>query len=109
MKRLFWPLLAGGALLVVLDVVPGVYVAAPLLGLVIWRVGTASFAVLTDGGASVPSGEPTPVDTRVERTTYWCPGCGAELLLLVRGSEAPPRHCGERMTERHEVAREAFD
>ena len=108
MKRLFWPLVVAGLLLAALDVVDLVYVAAPLLGLAIWRVGTASFASLTNAGGHVPQGDPVPVDTRVERTTYWCQGCGAEVLLLVKGSDAAPRHCGERMTERHEVARDAL-
>ena len=43
-----------------------------------------------------------PPDVRV---TYWCGTCGTELLLLRRGSEAPPRHCGESMTRREEVPR----
>lgn len=109
MKRLFWPVVVVGLLLAALDVIATVYVVAPLLGLAIWRVGTASFASLTNGAGHIPQGDPVPVDTRVERTSYWCAGCGAELLLLVRGSEAAPRHCGERMVERREIAREALN
>lgn len=104
-KRLFWAAVVVGVLLVALGVVAPRYVFAPLLGLTIWRIGIASFASLRHGGASIPDGPPEPVDTRVERTTYWCGGCGAELLLLVRGTASAPRHCGERMTERTEVAR----
>lgn len=84
--------------------VPGPYVFGPLLGLAIARVGLAMVGGLRAGGAHVPDGDPTPVDPRVERIAYWCEGCGAELLLLVRGTPIPPRHCGERMAERHEVA-----
>ena len=108
-KRLFWPLVVVALLLAALDVVETRYVVAPLLGLAIWRVGIASFASLTNGAGHIPKGDPVPVDTRVERTTYWCAGCGAEVLLLVRGSDAPPLHCGERMTERREVARDVLN
>jgi DNA-directed RNA polymerase subunit RPC12/RpoP len=109
MRRLFWPLVLVGLALAALDVIDARYVLAPLLGLLIWRVGVASFGSLRAGAAYVPEGDPVPVDPRTERTTYWCAGCGAELLLLVRGAQTPPRHCGERMTERTELARSALD
>ena len=86
---------------------PAVYGLAPLLGLAILRVGYASLRSFQEGAAHIPSGEPTPLDVREERTTYWCEGCGAELLLLVRGTGMPPRHCGERMHERAEVPRDS--
>lgn len=107
LRRLFWPVVAGLLLLVALDVVEARYVFAPLMGLAIMRVGLASLGQLAGGGgAHIPEGDPVAVDTRVERVTYWCGGCGAELLLLVRGAATtPPRHCGERMVERREVAR----
>lgn len=50
----------------------------------------------------LPEPQPPPVDTRV---TFWCENCHTEVLLLRRGSEQPPRHCGEKMIERTEVAR----
>ena len=92
-------------LAVLLGAVEARFVFAPLLGLAIWQIGVASFGSLRRGAASVPDGPPQPVDVTAERVVYWCEGCGAEVLLLVRGSAVPPRHCGERMTERHEVAR----
>ena len=104
LKRLFWPVVAVGVLLVVLDLVEPRYVFAPLLGLFIWRMGIASFGSLRQGAAHIPDGPPEPVDLAAERVVYWCAGCGAELLLLVRGATVAPRHCGERMTERREVA-----
>lgn len=104
LRRLFWPVVAIGVLLVLLNVVEPRYVFAPLLGLFIWRMGTASFGSLRAGAAHIPDGPPVPVDTSTERTTYWCGGCGAEVLLLVRGAEVAPRHCGEKMLERREVA-----
>jgi hypothetical protein len=103
MKRLFWPLVAGGILLAMLGVVEARFVFAPLLGLFIWRLGIASFGSLRAGAAHIPDGPPEPVDTAAERVVYWCDGCGTELLLLVRGAAVAPRHCGERMTERREV------
>ncbi|MGI8574179.1 MAG: hypothetical protein ACR2MA_02305 [Egibacteraceae bacterium] len=80
-----------------------VYLFAPLLGYAIWRIGMASLASFDQGAAHIPDGDPEPVDFRVERVTYWCSGCGAELLLLTRGTASPPRHCGERMRERAEL------
>ena len=102
-RRLFWPVVAVGVLLVMLGAVEARFVFAPLLGLFIWRFGIASFGSLRAGGAHIPDGPPVPVDAAAERVTYWCGGCGAELLLLVRGADVAPRHCGEKMTERHEV------
>ena len=103
LRRLFWPAVGVGVLLAVFNVVEPRYVFAPLLGLFIWRMGVASFGSLRHGGAHIPDGPAVPVDPSAERVTYWCSGCGAELLLLVRGAEVAPRHCGERMAERREV------
>jgi hypothetical protein len=101
-KRLVWVAAGLALLLVVFGVVRPVYVIAPLTGLAIWRIGTAMLGSLR-ADAPVGTAPPEPVDPRVERVVYWCEGCGAELLLLVRGTANPPRHCGERMTERREV------
>lgn len=106
MKRLFWPVVGVLLLLAAVGVIPGRYVLAPLLGLLIYRIGVASLGSLRRGASYVPDGPPEPIDMRAERVTYWCSGCGAELLLLVRGAAVAPRHCGERMSERMEVARE---
>lgn len=95
-----------GVLVVVLTDVPSSYVFAPLLGLAILWFGLGSLRSLQAGAAHVPEGDPAPVDPTAERTTYWCAGCGAEVLLLVRGTESPPRHCGERMHGRVEILRE---
>jgi hypothetical protein len=43
-----------------------------------------------------------PPDVRI---SFWCENCGTELLMLRKGSETPPRHCGEPMIRREEVAR----
>ncbi|MGH3665296.1 MAG: hypothetical protein ACRDU8_04270 [Egibacteraceae bacterium] len=103
-KRAFWVVVGLGVLAVAFGLVEARYVFAPLLGLAILRIGIASFGSLRAGAAHIPDGPPEPVDPSAERVTYHCDGCGAELLLLVRGAAVPPRHCGERMSERREVA-----
>jgi len=47
--------------------------------------------------------EATPAGMRI---TFWCEECGTEVLLLRKGSEAAPRHCGEAMVRREEIARD---
>jgi DNA-directed RNA polymerase subunit RPC12/RpoP len=105
MKRLINLAMLVGIGLVVFGSVPAAYVFGPLVGYGILRVGQASFSSLRDGASYIPDGPPVAVDTSVERIVYWCAGCGAELLLLIRGTETAPRHCGEKMTERAEIAR----
>jgi hypothetical protein len=106
MRRVVWLLVLAGTGAWVVGAIPAAYVFGPLGGLLIFRVGTASFRSLREGARHIPDGPPVPVDTTAERTVYWCGGCGAEVLLLVRGTEMAPRHCGETMTTRTEVARE---
>lgn len=103
MRRLLWLI----ALLALVGAFAGAYpveyVLAPMLGLLIYSVGVAMLGSIKRGGSHIPDGPPAPVDPTAERVIYLCTGCGAELLLLVRGSHTPPRHCGERMHERVEV------
>lgn len=103
--------LAVGVGLVAFGVAPAPYVFGPLVGLVIWKVGRATFTSMRAEPAYVPDGSPPePVDLEREQVVYRCAGCGTELLLLVRGTPVPPRHCGERMTEPPEVdAHDAVD
>ncbi len=107
MKRLVWLVVAVGAVLALVGVVEPAYVFAPLSGLLIYRFGVASLASFKHGASHVPDGPPRPVDPARERVVYHCGGCGAEVLLLVRGAAVGPRHCGERMSERVEVERTA--
>lgn len=109
LNRLFWLVVLLGLGLAMFGVVEPVYVFAPLLGLTIWRIGIASFASLRHGAAYIPDGPPVPLDLRTERVVYACGGCGAEVLLMVRGTESPPRHCGEKMTTHREVARDLLN
>ena len=108
-RRLFWVAVAAGLLAASLGWIEARYVFAPLLGLLIMRIGLASFGSLRAGGAHIPQGDPVVLDPSQERITYWCGGCGAEVLLLVRGAEVAPRHCGERMAERREIVRGALN
>ena len=102
MKRLVMVLFLVGVVAASRGLIPWQLVFAPLLGLLIWSFGIASFGSLNRGAAHIPDGPPEAVDPD-ERVTYTCTGCGAEVLLLVRGSAMPPRHCGEKMHERREV------
>jgi hypothetical protein len=80
------------------------WVFAPLLAYALLRWSIASLRVLvTDAkhlGAETEIAGPVGAD---ERTLYWCEECGAELLLLVRGTARAPSHCGQRMHERTEI------
>ncbi len=81
------------------------YVLAPLLGAAIflWALSMLR-SMVHDGRARVDADEqqPRPV-SGAERVLYWCEECGTELVLVVRGSGTPPRHCGGRMHERAEL------
>lgn len=105
--RTLLAVLVVAATLAVLAGVPAVYVFGPLLAVFIVRMGLATFRSLEAGADHIPDSDPVPVDPRDDRTVYWCQGCGAEMLLTVRGTPVPPRHCGERMTERRELRGDA--
>lgn len=49
-----------------------------------------------------PAPAPPPANVRI---TYRCETCGTELIVSRTGSEAAPRHCGEPMRKREEIAR----
>jgi DNA-directed RNA polymerase subunit RPC12/RpoP len=106
MRRLVWLGVAVALVLAIAGLFPARYVLAPLLGLLILQFGLASLRSFRNGASYIPDGPPQPVDTRTERVEYTCGGCGAELLLLVRGTPVPPRHCGERMHERRMLGAE---
>lgn len=82
------------------------WVIAPVMGVAIWvwmRATLRSFISHGSTGiAAADEPEPVPVD---ERVLYWCEECGTEVVLLVRGSGIPPRHCGTKMHERSEILR----
>ncbi len=80
------------------------WVFAPLLAAVLLRISLASLRSLVPGPeeADAAAVVATPVRDD-ERTLFWCEECGTEVVLLVRGTERAPSHCGQRMHERTEV------
>lgn len=98
---MLWWLVAGLAAAVVAVVAEPKWVLAPFVGFAVLRVGFAMLRSMAAGGPTERA--PEPVVDRPERTLYWCEECGAELLLVVRGTDVAPRHCGERMHERVEL------
>ena len=80
-------------------------VIAVVAALAIAWIGWGMFRSLlrrTPRNVPLPEPEVPPADVRI---TYRCEECGTELLLLRKGSESPPRHCGEAMLRREEVER----
>jgi hypothetical protein len=74
---------------------------AVLFGLVIFGMGMATVRGFAGPrGSSKPEPEPLPVGVRL---LYWCENCGAEFLVLRRGADTIPRHCGEPMHRREEM------
>lgn len=96
--------LVGGLVVAVGELVGYRWAVAPLIfmGLWVWlRAMLRSFISHGQTGiAASDEPEPVPVD---ERVLYWCEECGTEVVLLVRGSGLPPRHCGTKMHERSEI------
>jgi DNA-directed RNA polymerase subunit RPC12/RpoP len=78
-------------------------VVAIVMGLLIAGVGFSTLRGLARPGPAAPSPSEAKPMLHVARVTYYCENCGTELLLLRQGSEAPPRHCGEKMIKREEV------
>jgi hypothetical protein len=75
---------------------------AVVMGLALGAVGIGMLRSLVGRTPHQPLAEieAPPPDVRI---TYWCENCGTEVLLLRKGSELAPRHCGESMTRREEV------
>jgi hypothetical protein len=76
----------------------GDVVAALLLGGLILATGRAVFrGYSTTKGPTGP-----PVDVAEEGTllVFACETCGEQLVLLRKGTDAPPRHCAEKMVLR---------
>lgn len=59
------------------------------------------------GGRTPHAHDPESAEAPPEnvRIVFRCGTCGTELLVLRRGSDAAPRHCGEAMTLREEITR----
>lgn len=102
--RWLW-LVVTAAALVLAVVIDLRFVVALVAAYVIFRFGMALLSSLRSQAGNVTSPPPEPVTDAEERTVFRCEECGTEVLLLVRGEETPPRHCGEQMRGRTEVPR----
>ena len=79
------------------------WVLAPLLSLALFRWSFASLRVLVSDGSAAEVGADPVVSDGPERTLFWCEECGTEVMLVARGTERAPTHCGQRMHERTEL------
>lgn len=76
---------------------------APMLGWGVWTLLSGALrSMVGDARAGQGSADPEPV-ARDQRSRYWCQECGTEMVMVVRGSDRPPRHCGLRMQERSDA------
>jgi hypothetical protein len=92
--------LAGAVLVAVVLFVlgRGDVVAALLLGGLILATGRAVFrGYSTTKG---PTGPPVDVAEEGSLLVFACETCGEQLVLLRKGTDAPPRHCAEKMVLR---------
>lgn len=80
--------------------------AALLLGLVVFLVGRSIFGAysITRG----PTGPPQDVDEPGTILVFACEVCGEQLVLLRKGTDAPPRHCSEKMVLRRVPVPEGY-
>ena len=99
-RLVFRLLLAACAVLVVLRYAAGVSWAMRaavglLIATLVLRWGIASIRPLQLGTKTY---EPVDVVEPEGVPVYSCRECGTQLVLLRRGSDRAPRHCGEAMT-----------
>jgi predicted RNA-binding Zn-ribbon protein involved in translation (DUF1610 family) len=76
---------------------------AILMAAVILAFGFGTLRSLARPRAAPKPEEAVPVLRSGTRVTFWCETCGTELLLVRKGTDAAPRHCGESMIKREEV------
>ncbi len=77
----------------------GDVVVALVLGALVLLTGRTVFRSysVTKG----PTGPAVDVEEQGKLLVYACEVCGEQLVLLRRGTDAPPRHCSEKMVLRH--------
>jgi hypothetical protein len=94
-----WLILAMLFTVVVLWVLgKGDVIVAVVLGALVLLSGRTMFrSYSTTKG---PTGPAVDVDERGKLLVYACETCGEQLVLLRRGTDAPPRHCSEKMVLR---------
>jgi hypothetical protein len=96
-RALTWSLLTAAAVGLVLAGRGQVLVAAAL-GALVLATGLAVFRgyARTRG----PVGPPSDVDEAGTLLVFACETCGEQLILLRKGTDAPPRHCADPMVLR---------
>jgi hypothetical protein len=74
------------------------WLIALAMGLFVLATGRAVFRgyARTKG----PTGPPVDVDEADTLLVYACETCGEQLVLLRKGTDAPPRHCADPMVLR---------
>lgn len=80
-------------------------ILAAAMGLAILGIGLSVVRGLMRRASPVATREPESLPEGI-RVVFLCETCGTEVLLLSRGTDVPPRHCGEPMTRRDEFAPE---
>jgi hypothetical protein len=73
-------------------------VVAAGMGLLVLATGLAVFRSYSR--TKGPTGPPQDVDEAGTLLVYACETCGEQLVLLRKGTDAPPRHCADPMVLR---------
>jgi hypothetical protein len=73
-------------------------VLAAGIGLLVLATGLAVFRSYSS--TKGPTGPPQDVDEAGTLLVYACETCGEQLVLLRKGTDAPPRHCADPMVLR---------
>jgi hypothetical protein len=75
-------------------------IVAALLGLAVLAGGHVLFRGLAGNRGPAGPGPPTDVVETGTLLVFACETCGEQLVLLRKGTDAPPRHCAEKMVLR---------
>jgi hypothetical protein len=89
--------LAGGAVALVVTGHANIVVALGM-GLFVAATGRAVFRGYSRTRG--PTGPPQDVDESDGLLVFACETCGEQLILLRKGTDAPPRHCADPMVLR---------
>ena len=98
LRRLLLPALAVAAALALVLSGRGQYVVAAAIGLLVLATGRAVFRGYTRTRG--PTGPPQDVAGDDGLLVFACETCGEQLILLRKGTDAPPRHCADPMVLR---------
>jgi hypothetical protein len=75
-------------------------VLAVLIGLAVLAGGGMLFRGLAGNRGAAEPGPPTDVAETGSLLVFACETCGEQLVLLRKGTDAPPRHCADKMVLR---------